>query len=159
MYFEEIGPKIRKARLARKLTQAALAKLTDLSRTTINQIESGACQDIGVKKLLTVLEAVGLDLSVVSRPKKLSKDFLAMACTSANVSYRGKLEKRELVRTLVTGKAPKAKRPQLRVVFDELPAPIFDGMVHQVSSFCSEKRLAKNVSVVAKNLQSQKRAK
>ena len=82
-----------------------------------------------------------------------------MACTSANVSYRGKLEKRELVRTLVTGKAPKDKRPQLRVVFDELPAPIFDGMVHQVSSFCSEKRLAKNVSVVAKNLQSQKRAK
>ena len=158
MYFEELGTKIRQARTARKLTQEALALATDLSRTTINQLESGASPDIGVKKLLTVLEVLGLDLDVTKKPKKQAPDFLELACLSANVSYRGKLAKQELARVLVTGKVPKDKRPQLRVVFDELPASIFDSLVGQVATFCSVDKLAKNLSAIAKEIHSQKRS-
>ncbi len=157
MYFEELGPKIRQARTAKKLTQAELAQATGLSRTTINQLESGACPDIGIKKLLSVFDVLGLEMTVGQKPKKRTPDFLEMACISANVSYRGKLAKQELARALTTGKAPKDKRPQMRVVFDELPSSIFDGMVRQAGTFCQPKKLAKNVSAIAKEIQSQKR--
>jgi transcriptional regulator with XRE-family HTH domain len=158
MYFEEFGPKIRQARTAKKLTQEALARATNLSRTTINQLESGASPDIGVKKLLAVLDVLGLDLDVTKKSRKQPTDFLELACLSANVSYRGKLGKEELARALVTGKAPKDKRPQLRVVFDELPPSIFDGLVRQAAAFCSADKLAQNVSAIAKAIHSQKRS-
>lgn len=157
MYFEDIGPRIRAARSAKKLTQEALAQKTGVSRTTLNQLESGAGAGIGVKKLMSVLEAVGLELNVSRKPKKSAPDFLKMACLSANVSYKGKLARKELTQVLVTGKIPKDKRPQLRVVFDELPPSIFDGLVQQVAKICGESKLKKNVETVAQAIHSQKR--
>ena len=35
-----------------------------MSRTTIGQIENGSIQEIGVRKLIRVLEFLGLELSV-----------------------------------------------------------------------------------------------
>lgn len=159
MYFEEIGHEVRVARLAKKMTQADLAQAVGLSRITVNQIESGACPDLGVRKLLNLLEVLGMDVSVKKRTSRMANksDFLEMACISANVSYRGHLEKQELVRALISGKVPQDKRPQLRVVFDELPPSIFDGMVKQVSAWCSEKKLTKNLADVARKLHSVRR--
>lgn len=159
MYFEEIGHHIREARKAKGLTQAALAGATGLSRTTINQLESGAFPDIGVRKLLAILDAVGLDM-VISRQlpaDQASCDYLELACISANVSYRGKLAKQELAHVLVTGKV-KDKRPQLRAVFDELPSSIFDGMLRQVGAWCPMEKLSRNVSAVAHQIHSSRRA-
>lgn len=156
MYFQELGAKIRQARTAKKLTQEALARATDLSRTTINQLESGASPDLGVKKLLTVLEV--LDLNVIKKRKEQGPDFIELAWLSANVSYHGKLAKQELAQALVTGKAPKDKGPQLRVVFDELPSSIFDGLVRQVAATCSPEKVARNVSAIAQEIHSQKRS-
>jgi transcriptional regulator with XRE-family HTH domain len=158
MYFEELGPKIRQARTAKKLTQEELALASDLSRTTINQLESGACPDIGVKKLMSVFEVLGLEMDVTKKSKKRATDFFELACLSANVSYRGKLAKQELASALVTGKAPKDKRPQLRVVFDELPSSIFDGLVRQASTFCPAEKVSRNISAIAREIHSQKRS-
>lgn len=93
-----------------------------------------------------------------SPPKVESQDFLEMACISANVSYRGKLTKQELVSALVTGKVPKNKLPQLRVVFDELPSSVFDGLVRQVGAFSPAEKLSRNISVIAMDIHSQKRS-
>ena len=157
MYFEELGPKIKQVRTAKKLTQEALARSTGLSRTTVNQLESGASPDIGVKKLMALLDTLGLEIGISKKPTKSAPDFVEMACLSANVSYKGKLAREELVRTLTTGKIPEDKRPQLRVVFDELPPSIFDGLVKQVAKLCAEHKLKKNVASVAKAIHSQKR--
>lgn len=59
-----IGQEIRRHRKTRKLTQAALAKQLGMSRTTISQIESGTVQEIGVRKLLRLLDYLGLELRV-----------------------------------------------------------------------------------------------
>lgn len=59
-----IGKQIRENRKARKITQAALASHLGMSRTTISQIESGTVQEIGVRKLMRVLEFLGLGLRV-----------------------------------------------------------------------------------------------
>ena len=60
----EIGEKIRKERKFRKLSQEKMAKDLEMSRTTISQIESGTVQEIGVRKLIRVLEYLNLELRV-----------------------------------------------------------------------------------------------
>ena len=59
-----IGKEIRKVRKGRKLSQADLARHVGMSRTTIGQIENGTVQEIGVRKLMRILEFLGLELRV-----------------------------------------------------------------------------------------------
>ena len=60
----EIGEDIRRERKARKMTQAHLAEQLGMSRATISQIENGTVQDVGVRKLIRILEVLGLELRV-----------------------------------------------------------------------------------------------
>ncbi len=60
----EIGKHIRQERKKRKMSQAKLAGLLGMSRTTIGQIENGTIQDIGIRKLLRILEVLDLELRV-----------------------------------------------------------------------------------------------
>ena len=70
-----IGKEIRQARKNRKLTQAELAGSLGMSRTTIGQIENGSVKEIGVRKLIRVLEFLGLELRVrpLGRPPTLEE--------------------------------------------------------------------------------------
>jgi len=60
----QIGEYIRRERKQRKMSQSALAKLLGMSRSTISQIETGTVQDIGVRKLIRILEVLDLELRV-----------------------------------------------------------------------------------------------
>ena len=60
----ELGGKIKEARRRLKITQAGLAEKTGVSRTTINQLENGTISDIGIRKVMHVLEYLGLELTV-----------------------------------------------------------------------------------------------
>ena len=59
-----IGQEIHEARKKRKVSQAQLAKALGMSRTTIGRIENGTVQEIGVRKLIRVLEYLGLELRI-----------------------------------------------------------------------------------------------
>ena len=60
----EIGKQIRKVRKSRKISQAEIAAALGMSRTTIGQIENGSVQEVGVRKLIRLLEFLGLELRV-----------------------------------------------------------------------------------------------
>jgi transcriptional regulator with XRE-family HTH domain len=60
----EIGKEIREKRKSRGFTQAELAEILGMSRTTIGQIEKGTVQDVGVRKLIRLLDYLGLELRV-----------------------------------------------------------------------------------------------
>ena len=64
MMIFNIGQEIHEARKKRKVSQAQLAKALGMSRTTIGQIENGTVQEIGVRKLIRVLEYLGLELRI-----------------------------------------------------------------------------------------------
>ena len=71
----DIGKQIRQARKNRKVSQAELAKSLGMSRTTIGQIENGSIQEIGVRKLIRVLEFLGMELRIhpAGRPPTLEE--------------------------------------------------------------------------------------
>ncbi len=60
----EIGDIIRAERKRQRITQGKLATDLGMSRATISQIESGTVPDIGVRKLIRILEYLGLELRV-----------------------------------------------------------------------------------------------
>jgi transcriptional regulator with XRE-family HTH domain len=64
MMLFEIGTEIRKERTRRKITQAMMSQELGMGRSTISQIESGVVQDIGVRKLIRILDYLGLELRV-----------------------------------------------------------------------------------------------
>jgi transcriptional regulator with XRE-family HTH domain len=64
--FFDIGKEIRDERKRRKISQEKLAKDLGMGRATISQIESGTVQEIGVRKLMRILDYLGLELRVRS---------------------------------------------------------------------------------------------
>jgi transcriptional regulator with XRE-family HTH domain len=60
---KKIGNQVRDARKAQSLTQAALAAELGISRTTLSLLESGLVQDLGIRKVIRILERLGLELT------------------------------------------------------------------------------------------------
>jgi transcriptional regulator with XRE-family HTH domain len=150
MYFAALGPLIRRARKEAGLTQAGLARQAGVARTTLNQLENGVFPDIGVKKLMAILAIVGQGLAVVPAASGRGEpDYLRMACTSASTSFRDALRPDELVHALLTGKVPPGKRPHFRVILEELPTPVLEGVVRQVGAWSSRERVLENLRRIA----------
>jgi transcriptional regulator with XRE-family HTH domain len=57
-----IGSKIQAKRIQAGLLQDQVAKLSGLSRVTINQLENGTLKDLGFAKLKAVLDILGMDV-------------------------------------------------------------------------------------------------
>lgn len=64
MDFTETGRAIRAARRKAGLSQAALAASLGMSRATISQIETGVIGEIGVRKLASLCDRLGLALRI-----------------------------------------------------------------------------------------------
>ena len=58
----EIGQLICTARKSRKLSQADLGQQLGMSRATISGIENGTVPEIGIRKILSICAALGLEL-------------------------------------------------------------------------------------------------
>lgn len=66
----EMGQLIRAARKGRKLSQGELGLQLGMSRTTISGIENGTIPEIGVRKLLSLCAALGLELVAQEKTKR-----------------------------------------------------------------------------------------
>jgi transcriptional regulator with XRE-family HTH domain len=62
----DIAESVRKERKRLRLSQKELALQAKVSRALLAQLESGRLPELGVKKLLRILRAVGLDLRVTT---------------------------------------------------------------------------------------------
>ena len=79
MDLASIGTLFKKARRQSRLTQDELARMLGMSRATLSALESGRCDEIGVRKLTALLEAVGLDLFVAPRRSRPTLEELRAA--------------------------------------------------------------------------------
>ena len=76
MHLPDLGPILQQARKSAGLSQQQLAAPLGMSRATISAIESGRCEEIGFAKLVTLLEMVGLDVTVGPRSARPTLDEL-----------------------------------------------------------------------------------
>jgi transcriptional regulator with XRE-family HTH domain len=71
MYLDEIGQIILQARKNQKLSQQQLASQLGMSRATLSALENGTIAELGIRKIMAICAALGLELMVqqkVSRP-------------------------------------------------------------------------------------------
>jgi len=152
MRIQDLGHEIRRARTARGLTQSELASSVGLSRTTINQLENGLVRDVGARKILSILERLGLTLRVQPADTPAPPDFVRLACTAASVAFGTSLAEDELIRALLTGKIPSRKRPHLRTLLEEGDPILLRGLFDQVTRWSSTRRIAGNIAKIANEL-------
>jgi len=70
MRLNEIGQAISLARKTKKLTQQQLGEPLGMSRSTISGIENGTIPEVGVRKILALCDALGLELLVQVKTKR-----------------------------------------------------------------------------------------
>ena len=70
MQFDDIGQRIGLARKEKKLTQQALAAQLGMSRATLSGIERGSIPEIGMRKMMALCAALGLELVVQARSRR-----------------------------------------------------------------------------------------
>ncbi len=138
---DEIGTAVRVRRVEMGLTQQALAKLSGLSRSTVNAVERQSIGNLSVAKAQGLLEAIGLSLGVIadaSRPSAQSKipssrSALARAATTASVSYAPALTAAQLEAALMSGEADERIWPHLRALLDEAQVSLLARVVDELS--------------------------
>lgn len=157
MRLQELAQAVRTARLARGLTQAELAARAGLSRETLNLLENGLVRELGIRKLLSVLQNVGLDLNLEERELTRRPDYVRMACTTANVSFKSRLTDDELVRSLLTGKVPLQRSAHLRALLDEAPIELLQGLATEAARWISGKKLQRNLLRLASEVGASRR--
>jgi len=152
MLIQELGRAIRAGRTARKLTQAQLATQAGLSLNTLNRLENGLFPDLGIKKAGALLEKLGMELNIKPVELKKKPDFVAMACTSASVSFKKQLAPDELVHALLSGKVPSGKEAHFIALLEEASPGLLGGLIEKVGSWVKPGKVEKNLQTIAKHL-------
>ena len=67
MTLEELGYEIKKLRKEKKWSQHDLEKYSHITKRTISKIENGFADEVGIKKVETLLDLLGREFSL--RPK------------------------------------------------------------------------------------------
>lgn len=131
----ELSSVVKQRRTEMGLTQAALADLAGLSRATVNDLEQGKLENLGVTRAEQLLNVLGMSLGVAQAfgsSRKRDKTALDSAARIASVSYRKPMTGEVLREALVSGTSPSGYRPQLRAFLDEAPVAILSGVAHQM---------------------------
>ncbi len=76
MQLAEVGALLKRARRTMGLSQEKLASPLGMSRSTISAIEGGRCEEIGFNKLVALLDAVGIEVTLRSRTGRPTLDDL-----------------------------------------------------------------------------------
>lgn len=158
MNLADIGLIVQTRREALGLSQARLARLSGLSRATINQLENGSLVDLGTHRLLSLLHLLGMDLTAQTRTPRTQA--LALLSQTASVSYKTALMPDALAQALVSGELPDALLPQVSTLIDEAPLPLIVSGLEEVAqrTHTPPKTLWKNLTAWAQALQSPRTA-
>lgn len=152
MRIQEMGQEIRRVRMARDLTQAELARSTGITRETLNRLERGLIADLGLRKVLMLLEHLGVSISLQHGARTRRPNYLRMACSTANVSFKSALTEDELVRALITGKVPAGRSAHLRSLLDEAPVALLSGLAREAGKWTQPGQLQRNLENLARGV-------
>lgn len=75
MNLEELSNKIKELRKEKNLTQEQLEEYSNITKKTISKMENGFCDEVGIKKVETILDLLGYEFSIrlKNRPRTLEE--------------------------------------------------------------------------------------
>ena len=75
MTLEKLGQKIKILRKLKQYSQSDLAEYSGITARTISKIENGFIDEVGIKKVETILDLLGFEFSIreKNRPKTLEE--------------------------------------------------------------------------------------
>lgn len=130
----ELGNSIRVRRTDMCLTQATLARLSGLSRATVNQVENGTVLDLSLERASRLLSAIGLSVVMTSpRAKAQTKSSaLSIAARTASVSYTRSIDAEQIREAMITAIVLQEFKPHVATLLDEAPMSVLAAAVEQV---------------------------
>ena len=135
----EIGTAVRTRRSEMGLSQAAVAQLSGLSRSTVNSLESGSIKDLSVNRAAKLLGVLGLSFSMPQAHPRVKKTpprspALEVAARNANVSYKSQVTAAELRAALVKAEVPHRVFANVRALLEDVPVETLAQVVEQIHS-------------------------
>lgn len=75
MKLDELGIEIKTLRKEKKYSQNDIEKFSGITKRTISKMENGFIDEVGIKKVETILDLLGYELSIrpKNRPKTLEE--------------------------------------------------------------------------------------
>jgi HTH-type transcriptional regulator/antitoxin HipB len=70
MTLQDIGQTIARTRKRKKITQSSLAAALGMSRATVSGIENGTVPEIGIRKVLSLCTALGIELVAQEKTRR-----------------------------------------------------------------------------------------
>jgi transcriptional regulator with XRE-family HTH domain len=134
----ELSAAVRTRRSDMGLTQTTLAKLSGLSRATVNQVENGTIHDLSLTRAAKLLGNLGLSLTVAApRPKNLpptraKSSALDIAARTASVSYRDSVTADQLREVFTTDGLSADFLPHLYTLLEEAPVSLLASVVEEL---------------------------
>jgi len=134
----ELSSSVRTRRSDMGLTQTTLAKLSGLSRATVNQVENGTINDLSLTRASKLLGVLGLSMTVTTpRPMRFkNKDSkssaLDLAARTAGVSYRVAMSADQLRDSLSSGSVPPQFMPHVHTLLEEAPVSLLAAVVEEL---------------------------
>ena len=123
----ELGNAVHARRSEMGLTQARVARLSGLTRQTVNQVENGTVVDLSLNRASRLAEVLGLSLAVRD-PRMHAADkpgvrstALVRAARTASVSYRQAMAPTQLRKILMAGIVAPDDAPYLHALLDDAP--------------------------------------
>jgi hypothetical protein len=110
-----------------------------------------------VRKVLAVLEKLGLEMRAEAPGRPRRPDYLRMACTTASVSYRNVLTEEELINALLTGKVPPGRQAHIRTLLDEAPPALLAALATDAARWTRPGKLERNLARLAREVGASRR--
>ncbi len=157
----ELGNAVRPRRSDMGLSQATLAHLAGLSRTTVNSLEKGSIKDLSLHRASKLLDVLGLSLSIPqvhprpARPAPGRSPALDVAARTANVSYKSQVTSAELRDVLVKADVPPRIFANVRALLEDAPVATLARAVEQLHDELGIDRseVWKNMRALAQQMQ------
>jgi transcriptional regulator with XRE-family HTH domain len=129
---KELGTAVRQRRQEMGLSQQQLADLVELSRATVNELESGKLKDLSSSRAERLANELGFAVGLVVTARPKDKRALDAAARIASVPYATQLPASVLFDSIKDGVVAPGYIPHLRTLLQEAPIAILAGVADEL---------------------------
>jgi transcriptional regulator with XRE-family HTH domain len=125
----ELASAVRRRRQEFGWSQQQLAAAVQLSRATINELESGRLKDLSANRVERLANELGFAIGLVRTRRPKGSSALEAAARTASVSYASQLPPGVLLEALSEGTVAPDFVPHLRTLLQEAPVALLADVV------------------------------